>query len=75
VLGPEHHEVACTLTNLAAIAYRRDRADGAEAFYRRALAIKERRLGDRHPELAILLNNLAVLATARGDRRRAATLY
>ena len=63
-LGSEHHEVAVTLNNLAAIAQRGGDVQEAESLYRRALAIKEQTLGPEQPELAPTLNNLALLCVA-----------
>ena len=60
VLGPDHHEVAVNLNNLAAVLQRRGQLDQAAHLYQRALAAKEHTLGPDHPEIALTLNNLAV---------------
>jgi tetratricopeptide (TPR) repeat protein len=74
--GSEHPAVATLLHNLGGLAHARGdyraaeaparRAVGgdtarAEAVYRRALAIKDRLLGSRHPDLAVTLSNLGAL--------------
>lgn len=46
----------------------------AETFYRRALAIQERTIGD-HPELARTCRELAMLYQARGNYAQAEALY
>ena len=57
--------------------YLKQRADlaGAEPFYRRALAIREKALGPEHPDTATSLNNLAGLLHAEGDFAAADPLY
>jgi tetratricopeptide (TPR) repeat protein len=63
-LGPNHPEVARTLSNLALLLQETNRLSEAEPLYRRALAIDEASLGPNHPEVAIYLNNLASLLQA-----------
>jgi tetratricopeptide (TPR) repeat protein len=46
----------------------------AQNLYQRALAIKRRLLGDRHPDLAVTLNNLALVELAQGHRPEAETM-
>jgi tetratricopeptide (TPR) repeat protein len=59
--GPEHHEVAVRLNNLAQLLSDTNRLDEAEPLMRRALAIDERSFGPDHPNVAVRLNNLAKL--------------
>ena len=47
----------------------------AEPFYRRALEIVEKQLGEEHPHVATGLNNLALLLQAKGDLTAAEPLY
>ncbi len=72
VLGADHHEVAVTLHNLAAIHHQRGDLDAAAATtYQRSLEIRAGVLGDDHPELATTLINLAVLERTRGHHQTA----
>src|ERR1039458_2757684 len=48
---------------------------GAEPLYRRALAIKEKTLGQQHPAVATGLNNLAEILREKGDYAGAEPLY
>jgi tetratricopeptide (TPR) repeat protein len=75
VYGPEHHEVAVTLNNLAALAHARGRNDEAETLFQRALTIKERVFGPNHPDVAMTLNNLAVFYKSLRNYERAESLY
>src|SRR5437016_4921613 len=59
--GPEHHEVANSLSNLAGIYKKLGKYTEADPLYRRALAIDEKVLGLEHHEVASDLNNLAEL--------------
>ena len=47
----------------------------AEPLYQRALAIKERVLGEEHPDTAGSLNNLALLYADQGKYEEAEPLY
>src|SRR5207249_5961297 len=47
----------------------------AEQLYERALAIKQKVLGARHPEVGVTLNNLAGLQRQRGRSDAARLLY
>ena len=46
----------------------------AEPLYRRALAIREEKLGDDHPDVAQSLNNLALLLKTQGKLAEAEPL-
>ncbi len=73
--GPDSHEVAVALNNLAAVQQARGRPKQAEALYRRALASETARLGDDHPKTAFCANNLASLLKTRGRVKEAADLF
>src|SRR4029079_551496 len=47
----------------------------AEPLYERALAIREKALGQEHPDVAASLNNLAWLYHTKGDYVKAEPLY
>jgi tetratricopeptide (TPR) repeat protein len=59
-------EVAVCCNNLGALCAAQRRWPEAEAWYRRAVAIKRERLGPQHPDLALTLHNLAVLLKQMG---------
>jgi serine/threonine-protein kinase len=62
-LGPEHAEVAASLSALADLRYAQGDFKAAAALSREALAIHRHRLGPRHPATAAALNRLgSVLA-------------
>jgi tetratricopeptide (TPR) repeat protein len=75
VRGPDHHETAESLDDLASIL--RDMGDltAARPLYDRALFIRERERGADHPETAESLNNLAVLLHRQGRLDAARALY
>ena len=58
-LGPDHPDVANTLSNLGALYDYLRRYPEAEPLFKRALAIDQKALGPDHPEAGHLLNNLA----------------
>ncbi|CBJ33504.1 Tetratricopeptide repeat protein [Ectocarpus siliculosus] len=61
VLGPEHADVATTLSGRAGLLERQGNYAKAESLYERSQAIRERVLGPEHPDVATMLNNLARL--------------
>ncbi|HKB36970.1 MAG TPA: tetratricopeptide repeat protein, partial [Gemmataceae bacterium] len=61
LLGPEHIDVALTLSNLAALCWDQERTAEAEALYRRALAIYEPALGPWHPKVVACREDCAAL--------------
>jgi len=73
--GPDHHEVATALNNLAELLRATNRLAEAEPLYRRALAINERSYGPDHPNVATDLNNLAVLLEATNRLTEAEPLF
>jgi hypothetical protein len=54
-LGPDHPEIAFTLTLLANIAYYRQDFAKAEPLYQRAIAMLEKTLPPEHPQVAMRL--------------------
>jgi class 3 adenylate cyclase/tetratricopeptide (TPR) repeat protein len=74
-LGPEHPNVADSLSNLA-LGYREQaRYEEAEPLYKRARAIREKALGLEHPDFAHSLNNLAHVYWCQGRNEEALPLY
>ena len=60
-LGPDHPEVATSLSNLGTLYGSQGQYNQAEPLYRRALAIDEKALGPDHSDVAAILVNLAEL--------------
>jgi len=58
-LGPDHPNVAMSLSNLALLYDERGQYEQSEPLYKRSLAIREKTLGPNHPDVATSLNNLA----------------
>jgi CHAT domain-containing protein/Tfp pilus assembly protein PilF len=75
VLGPEHLDVAYSLTGLGILYGQRSDYAKAEPFYQRALTIIEKVKGPEHPSLVTYLNNLANHYRNRGDYAKAEPLY
>jgi CHAT domain-containing protein/Tfp pilus assembly protein PilF len=73
--GPDHPDVAQSLTNLASVNQAQGRYTDAEPLYKRSLAIREKALGPDHPDVATTLNNLAGLYKTQGRYAEAAPLY
>lgn len=65
-LGPDHHDVATTLGNLARLYETQGYYDKAENQFNSALKILEATLGPDHEEVARMLNHLAWLYRAEG---------
>ena len=74
-LGPDHPDVATSLTNLAALYQVQGRYADAEPLHRRALVIDEAALGPDHPSVATDLNNLAELYRVQSRNAEAEPLY
>jgi len=74
-LGPDHTDVAASLSNLAGVYHGEARYAEAEPLYNRALAIFEKSLGPDDPEIAAVLNNLAALYRDEGRYAEAKPLY
>jgi tetratricopeptide (TPR) repeat protein len=73
--GPDHHELATILNNLAGMLHANGEHTAAEPLYRRALSIDEKTFGPDHPNVARSLNNLAGLLKAKGEYAGAEPLY
>ncbi|MCP9779426.1 CHAT domain-containing protein [Cyanobium sp. To12R1] len=73
--GPDHPDVANSLSNLAFLLNTQGRYAAAEPLYRRSLAIREKALGPDHPEVAWSLNNLALMLNEQGRYGAAEPLY
>jgi tetratricopeptide (TPR) repeat protein len=71
VYGPEHPEIAITLTNLGNVQQQLGEFEAARASQQRALAINEAVYGPEHPEIAITLTNLGSVQPQLGERDRA----
>ncbi len=63
--GPEHPDVATTLSNLASLYWDQSKYMLAEPLLLRSLSILEQTLGPDHPEVATCLNALALLYKAQ----------
>jgi CHAT domain-containing protein/tetratricopeptide (TPR) repeat protein len=74
-LGPEHHDVGLTLSDMATLSQSQGRYAEAEPLFRRSLAIREKALGPQHPSVGIALNNLALLYRDQGRYAEAEPLY
>jgi hypothetical protein len=72
--GREHHEVACTLQNLAAAEHVIGRVRAAERHYVEACALLLRLRGPGDPDLALARHNLAILYRDTGQAERARPL-
>ena len=70
-LGPDHPDVAMSLTNLANLLSSTGDYAGARPLYERALTIYERAVGPEHPELAETLDGLAVTLRKLGEQKTA----
>jgi hypothetical protein len=73
-LGEDDERLAASLAGLAQIKYLKRDFEQAEALFKRALAIRERCLGDKHPDVAATLNSLARLYFHHNDHVAAAPL-
>ncbi|CAN0261484.1 unnamed protein product [Ectocarpus sp. 6 AP-2014] len=75
VLGPEHADVATTLSSRTGLLESQGNYAKAESLYERSQAIRERVLGPEHPDVATMLNNLARLLLSQGKYAEAEQLY
>src|SRR5215813_7612663 len=73
--GADHPDTAASLNNLALLYVLQGKYGEAEPLYKRALAIRERRLGADHPDTATSLHNLAELYRSQGKYEEAEPLY
>jgi tetratricopeptide (TPR) repeat protein len=65
--GPDHPEVARTLTNLGIVLGQLGELGAARAAQERALAIEEAAYGPDHPEVALTLGNLGIVLRQLDD--------
>ena len=63
------------LDALGGFLWSQGRYEAAEPLYRRALDVRERKLGPEHPNTLGTMGNLAMLLCAKGDYRAAEPLY
>lgn len=75
VLGPEHLDVAQSLSTLAAVLLSTQNHAGAKSLHERALKIHEKTLGPDHPRVAASRNNLGILHENMGDDAGARSYY
>jgi len=73
-LGPDHPDVATSLSSMASLYYPQGRYGEAELLCKRALAINEKALGPDHSDVATSLDNLADLYDAQGRYAKAEPL-
>ena len=73
-VGPYHHDVATSLSNLALLYYAQGHYSQAEPLNKRALKIYEKALGPDHPDVATSLENLAGLYRATNRDKEAEPL-
>jgi len=73
--GPEHPEVAITLSNLASLYWDQTRYDLAEPLLLRSLSILEQALGPNHSDVATSLNVLALLYKAQNRYAQAEPIF
>jgi CHAT domain-containing protein/Tfp pilus assembly protein PilF len=74
-LGPDHAEVASSLTQLAAIARNRRDLAKAETLNQRALTIAEKVPAPGHPELGQMYNEMGAIYQSRADFVKAEPAY
>jgi CHAT domain-containing protein/Tfp pilus assembly protein PilF len=74
-IGPDHPDIAYTLTLIANIAYYKGDLVRAERLYHRAIAMLEKTLGADHPQVATRLNNLASVYQAKSDLAQSELLH
>ena len=75
VLGPEHPDVAISLSNLTTLYWDQGKFTQAEPLFLRSLAIREQALGPRHPDVAASVNDLALLYKAQDRYDQAEPLF
>lgn len=75
ILGPEHPDVATSLSNLGLVFTDQGELARARELHERALAIRERTLGPDHPNVASSLDNLGGVARAMGEYETARELH
>jgi tetratricopeptide (TPR) repeat protein len=74
-LGPDHPDVASSLSSLGELYYSLRRYTQAESLFKRALEIREKVFGLAHPKVAITLHNFASWWDEQGYYMQAEILY
>ena len=75
IFGPDHPDVAQSLSNLATVYRKQGRYAEAQPPHERALAIRERAFGPNHPNVAESVHELAVLYWNQGRYAEAEPLH
>jgi class 3 adenylate cyclase/Tfp pilus assembly protein PilF len=75
VLGPEHPDLAKSLSNLAIAFWHQGHYAESESHTARSLAILEKALGPEHPRVAGALNDLAVVCQEQARHVEAESLH
>jgi CHAT domain-containing protein/tetratricopeptide (TPR) repeat protein len=75
VLGPDHEDVAESLTGLADLYRYRVPYLRIEPLYNRALEIRRKRFGAAHASVAAALDSFAAFVADRGETSRAEAMY
>ena len=73
-MGPQHPDLGTALGNLALVYHAQGKFAQAESLYRRALAIREGRLGGDHRLVADSLDALAETLSSKGQEVEALAL-
>jgi tetratricopeptide (TPR) repeat protein/DNA-binding XRE family transcriptional regulator len=74
-LGPEHPDVAISLSNLTTLYWDQGKFMQVEPLFLRALAVRTQALGPEHPDVASSLNDLALLYKAQDRYDQAEPLF
>jgi CHAT domain-containing protein/Tfp pilus assembly protein PilF len=74
-IGPDHPDIAFTLTLQANIAYYKGDTARAEPLYQRAIAMLEKTVGPDHPLVATRLNNLGSLYEVKNEIAKSEALH
>ena len=72
--GPNHHEYATAMNNVATLYQALGRYGEAEPLLEQASKIQQRTLGDDHPHTVASLSNLATVYQAMGEDAQAAAM-
>lgn len=75
IQGPEHLDVAISLSNLTRLYWDQVKFIQAEPLFLRSLSIREQALGPHHPDVAASLNDLAMLYKAQDRYDQAEPLF
>ncbi|HEX7958962.1 MAG TPA: CHAT domain-containing tetratricopeptide repeat protein [Terriglobales bacterium] len=75
IIGPDHPDIAFTLTLEANIAYYKSELAKAEKLFERAIAMLETTIGPECPQVATRLNNLASVYQVKSELIKAEALH